>query len=89
MATIDCRWDVPTPVNWEDWDDWSEAKRLAAQLPADWKVNCALGGLAPVVIQDGDGNEVGRLSAIEFNRWDHLARFLREVVPELLKQLTA
>jgi hypothetical protein len=86
MATIDCRWDVPTPAD-SQWNAFNEARRLAAQLPNDWKVICALGPFAPVVIQDGDGKVVGRLSGIEFNRWDLLAAFLGEVVPVLPKSV--
>jgi hypothetical protein len=86
MATIDCRWDEPTPGT-DDWNDWTEAKRLTAQLPTDWKVNVALGSPAPVVIQDASGGRMARVDSIEIGQYHGLALFLRRVVPELLKQL--
>jgi len=87
MATIECRWEVPTPDgNRDDWKEWKEARLQAERLPADWKVVVGLGAIASVVIIDGAGQECARLDSISFKSYTTLSAFLARAVPELLKQ---
>jgi hypothetical protein len=83
MATINCRWDEPASET-DDWNDWIEAKRLAAQLPADWKVNCGLvsnSGFLPIRVEDAAGRTVQGLDNVQWgNHYRALVTFLRRLI---------